>query len=136
MVVIRNILAIVIGLLLGSAVNMGLITLGHSIIALPPGADVSSYEALKASMPLFGPEQFIFPFFAHAIGTLVGAAVAALIAASHKFKFAMAIGIITMIGGIANVILLPAPIWFDVIDLLFAYIPMAWIGAKIGGADR
>lgn len=136
MVVIRNILAILIGLPLASAVNMGLITLGHSIIALPPGADVSSYEALKASMPLFGPEQFVFPFLAHAIGTLVGAAVAALIAASHKFKFAMAIGVIFLIGGIVNVILLPAPLWYDVIDVIFAYIPMAWIGAKLAGAGR
>jgi hypothetical protein len=28
------------------------------------------------------------------------------------------------------------PLWYDAIDLIFAYIPMAWIGAKLGGAGR
>jgi len=85
-------------------------------------------------MPLFGPEHFIFPFIAHALGTLVGALVAALIAASHKFRIAMAIGVVFLIGGIVNAILLPVPLWYDAIDLVLAYIPMAWIGAKLGGA--
>jgi hypothetical protein len=133
---IRNILAVIAGLVVGSVVNGGLITLGHAVIALPAGADVSSYEALKNSMHLFGPEQFIFPFLAHALGTLAGALVAALIAASHKFKIALAIGVLFLIGGIINVVLLPAPIWYVVLDLVFCYIPTAWIGARLGGAGR
>jgi len=40
-----------------------------------------------------------------------------------------------LIGGIVAVAMFPAPIWYDVIDLL-AYIPAAWIGAKLGGAGR
>tara|TARA_B110000046_G_C12990002_1_gene397415 strand:- start:686 stop:859 length:174 start_codon:yes stop_codon:yes gene_type:complete len=35
---------------------------------------------------------YVFPFLAHALGTLVGAFVAALTAATHKMKFAIAIG--------------------------------------------
>ena len=133
---IRNILAVVTGIVLGSLLNGGLISLGHIVIALPPGADVSSYEALKMSMPLFGAEQFIFPFLAHAVGTLVGALIATLIAASHKFRIAMAIGILFLVGGLINAFLLQVPLWYDAIDLVFAYIPMAWIGAKLGGASR
>lgn len=131
---LRNILAVIAGLVIGSIVNMGLINLGHFLIALPPGADVSSMEALAASMPSFGPEQFIFPFLAHAGGTLVGTLVAVLIAASHKLKIAIGLGSVFLLGGIAAVVMLPAPLWYDVIDLLFAYIPMALIGAKLGGA--
>jgi hypothetical protein len=26
---------------------------------------------------------------------------------------------------------LPAPLWFDLVDLIFAYFPMAWLGYKI-----
>ncbi len=131
---IRNILAVIAGIVVGALVNGGLINLGHVVIALPPGADVSSYEALKNSMSLFGPEQFIFPFLAHAVGTLVGACVAALIAASAKFKIAMGVGVLFLIGGLINAILLPVPLWYDAIDLVLGYIPMAWIGAKLGGA--
>ena len=133
---IRNILAVVAGLVVANIVNMVLLKLGHAVIALPPGADVNTMDGLKAAMPSFGPEQFIFPFLAHAIGTLLGALVAALIASSHKFTFAMVIGVVSMIGGIVAGIYLQAPLWYDAIDFIFAYIPMAWIGAKLGGANK
>ena len=131
---IRNILSVIAGLVAGSIVNMLLINLGHVIVALPPGSDVSTMEGLVAAMPNFGPEQFIFPFLAHAGGALVGTFVATLIAASHKFTIAMIMGVIFLIGGIAAVIMFPAPLWYDIIDLVFAYIPMAWLGAKLSGA--
>jgi hypothetical protein len=133
---IRNIIAVIVGFIAGTIVNMGFIRLGHAVIALPPGADVSTMEGLVAAMPLFGPEQFIFPFLAHAGGTLVGTFIATLIAASHKFTIAMVMGVLFLAGGIAAVIIFPAPLWYDAIDLVFAYIPMAWIGAKLGGAGR
>jgi hypothetical protein len=88
-------------------------------------------DGLKASMHLFEPKHFIFPFLAHALGTLVGAIVAALIAATHKMKFALAIGLFFIIGGIINVLTLPSPQWFTIVDLVGAYIPMGWIGGKI-----
>jgi hypothetical protein len=133
---LRNILAVIAALVVGSIVNMGLISLGHSIVALPLGADVSTMEGLQVAMQSFGPEHFIFPFLAHAGGTLAGVLVATLIAASHKFKIAMALGVVFLIGGIAAVVMFPAPMWFEAIDLVFAYIPMAWIAAKLGGADK
>lgn len=107
---------------------MGLIMISSSIIPPPEGADNTTMEGLKASMHLFEPRHFIFPFLAHALGTLVGAFAAALIAANHNMKFALAIGVFFLIGGIASVIMLPSPTWFAILDLVGAYIPMAWIG--------
>ena len=130
---IRNIFAIVGGFIIGSIVNMTLINVGHAIVGLPPGADVSTMEGVRAAMQQFGPVHFIVPFVAHAGGTLVGALAAALIAATHRFKLAMAIGVIFLIGGVVTGIYLGAPLWYDAIDFLFAYIPMAWIGAKLAG---
>ncbi len=132
--IVRNILAVIAGLVVGSAVNMGIIMISGSIIAPPEGADVTTMEGLKASMHLFEPKHYIFPFLAHALGTLVGAMVAALIAASHRMKLALAIGLIFLIGGLINVFLLPSPTWFAVIDIVGAYIRMAWIGGKIARA--
>lgn len=37
-----------------------------------------------------------------------------------------------MIGGIAAAFMIPAPAWFVVLDLAVAYLPMAWIGGKLG----
>ncbi len=131
--IIRNILAVIGGLILGSAVNMGLIMISGSIIPPPEGVDASNMESLKAGMHLFQAKHFIFPFLAHALGTLIGALIASLIAANSKLTFALVIGAFFLIGGIVNVFMLPSPIWFTVLDLVLAYIPMAWLGRKIAG---
>ena len=129
--IVRNVLAVITGIILGSAVNMGIIMLQGYFIALPEGVDVTNTESLQSSMHLFGPKHFIFPFLAHAIGTLVGAYLSARIAANHKMKFALGIGIFFLIGGISMLFLMPAPIWFVILDLSLAYIPMGWLSGKL-----
>lgn len=131
MKILRNILSIIAGWLVGSVVNMGLIRIGHSLFPIE-GVGPNDIDALAAAMPGLGFEYFIFPFLAHALGTLVGAIVAALVAATHKMKFALAIGALFMVGGILATFMLPAPTWFVVTDLLLAYVPMAWLGGKLG----
>ena len=131
--IVRNVLAVLAGLTVGSVVNMGIITISSSVIPPPAGADVKTMEGLKASMHLMEPKHFIMPFLAHALGTFVGALVAALIAASRKMTFALAIGCVFLIGGIANVFMLPSPMWFNTVDLVVAYIPMAYLGGMIAG---
>jgi len=128
---VKNILAVVTGLIIGSIVNMGIIMISVSIIPPPNGADVTTMEGLKETMHLFEPKHFIFPFLAHALGTLFGAFLTALIAANHKTKFAFIIGFLFLIGGIINTIILPSPTWFTVLDVVGAYLPMAWFGWKI-----
>ncbi len=129
--IIKNILAVVVGIIIGSVVNMAIIMISGSIIPPPNGADVTTMEGLKASLHLFEPKHFIMPFLAHALGTFVGAFVAALIAANNKIKFAMVIGFVFLIGGISNVIMLPSPTWFTILDLGLAYIPMGYIAGKL-----
>ena len=128
---VKNILAVVLGLVLGGVVNMAIIMISGSIIPPPEGGDVTTMEGLKETMHFFQPKHFIFPFLAHALGTFVGAFLAALIAVNHKMKFALSIGCLFLIGGIINTIALPSPIWFTVLDLVGAYIPMAWLGYKL-----
>jgi hypothetical protein len=133
---LKNILAVVAGIVVGSIVNMGLILVSGSVIPPPEGADVTTMEGLKESMHLFEARHFIFPFLAHALGTLAGAFVAAKLAASHQQYFALGIGAFFLLGGIVNVIGLPAPMWFELLDILAAYIPMGWLGWKLAGAPK
>jgi len=130
--IIRNIVAVIAGFIVGSIVNMGLIMLGPSVIPPPEGADVTSMEGLRSSIHLFEPANFIFPFLAHALGTLAGAMTAAFIGVTNKLTLALVVSVCFLIGGIVNVILLPSPMWFNVLDLVGAYIPMGWIGGKYG----
>ncbi|MFK8020437.1 MAG: hypothetical protein AB8B86_11745 [Pseudomonadales bacterium] len=131
-VVALNTLALVVGLALGSAVNMALITIGPQLIPPPDGADVTTMEGLSETMHLFAPKHFLFPFLAHALGTLVGAYLAYLIASSRKQSMSFLVGGFFLVGGISSVFMLPSPIWFNASDLLLAYIPMAWLGIKLG----
>lgn len=132
----RNVLAVLAGVAVGSLVNMGLVNIGPLIVPLPEGADVSTMEGLRASMNLFTPVNFIFPFLAHALGTLVGAFVAAKFTASHSAQFAIGIGVFFLLGGIAAVFMFGGPLWFILADLLVAYIPMGYLGAFLAGATR
>lgn len=127
--ILKNTLAIIVGLVVGSIVNMALVNIGPHLVPLPQGADVSNMESLRESMALFSPMNFLFPFLAHALGTLVGAFVAAKLAASHHLTMAMTIGVLFLAGGISMVVMVGGPIWFNVADILLAYIPMAFLGA-------
>jgi hypothetical protein len=128
---LKNILAVVAGFIIGSIVNMSLINVSGMFIPPPEGADTTTMEGLKASMHLFGPKHFIFPFLAHALGTFSGALIAALIAATKRMMMARIIGGAFMVGGIINIILLPSPLWFTALDLLLAYVPMAYLAGKL-----
>lgn len=130
--VLKNILAVVAGLLVGSVVNMGLIMVSGKIIPPPAGADVTTGEGLKASMHLFKPINFLFPFLAHALGTLAGGAFAARFSATRKLVSSIIVGFFFLAGGTANVFMLPSPLWFTITDLGLAYLPMAYLGYKIG----
>ncbi|WP_411823378.1 hypothetical protein [Leptospira sp. 'Mane'] len=130
--IIRNILTVVMGIFLGSLVNMGIITISGHIIPPPDGSDVTTMEGLKASLHLFQPKHFIFPFLAHALGTFFGAAIVAKISTDHKLKYALGIGVFFLAGGIANIIMLPSPVWFTILDLAGAYIPMSYLGGLLG----
>ena len=51
-------------------------------------------------------------------------------------KFSLGIGVLFLIGGITVNYMLPGPIWFAIVDIVLAYIPMAWIGGKIVARKR
>lgn len=129
--ILRNVLAVLAGLIVGSVVNMGLIMISGSIIPPPEGADVTTTEGMKASVHLFQPRHFLFPFLAHALGTLAGAWLTARLAANRNSFLAIVIGIFFLIGGIAAANMIPAPNWFVVVDLFLAYLPMAWLGGRL-----
>lgn len=129
--VLRNTLAVFAGIIVGSIFNMCIILISGSIIPPPKGADNTTMEGLKNTMHLFEAKHFIFPFLAHAIGTFTGAATTTLLAFNHKKKLALVIGAFFLLGGIVSVCSLPSPMWFTVVDLLFAYIPMAYLALKL-----
>ncbi len=133
---LKNILALLAGIVVGWIVNMSLVMLGPMIIATPEGCDMSTMESMMETFHLLEPRHMIFPFIAHAAGTLAGAFVITKIAASRSMMFSLIIGAFFFIGGSMMVYQLPSPMWFNILDLTLAYIPMAWLGNKLAGGGK
>ncbi len=129
--IIFNIIAVIAGIIIGSAVNMLIINYGTLVIPPPDGVDVTTTEGLKEGLKYMKPVHFIVPFVAHFIGTFTGAFVTARIAVTHKLKFALGVGFFFLILGIAASLMIPAPGWFIALDLLLAYIPAAWLAGRL-----
>lgn len=125
--ILRNIIAVLIGAIAGGFVNMQIVELGYSVFPLGD-FNKNDFDAFISAMENAGNEHYLFPFLAHALGTFVGAALTSLFGASHQFRLSIIIGIFFLIGGIAANLMIPGPLWFSIMDILLAYIPMAWIG--------
>jgi hypothetical protein len=128
--ILRNILAVLFGWLSGSILNMGLIRTGHLVFPIKD-LDPDDMDALAQVMPTLDVKYFIFPFLAHALGTLLGATIAGWIASSQKMKFSIGIGLLFLLGGIWVNYVIPGPVWFTIADIAIAYLPMAWLGGKM-----
>lgn len=129
-------LGVLLGVFVGAVVNMGLIVGGAKLLPPPAGVDVNDAASINAHLHEYSVAQLLVPFFAHALGTLVGAFVAVKINArfGRALPAACAVGGVFCAGGIAAVQMIPAaPLWFDVLDLVVAYLPMAWLGWRLAG---
>ena len=129
--ILQNGLAVILGVVFGSVANMALVLVGPLVVPPPAGVDMSTAEGVAAGVHLLTPAHFLFPFLAHAMGTLVGSAVAHCVAATRRVVFGYGIGVFFLTGGIAASFIIPAPAWFIGLDLLVAYLPMAWLGVRL-----
>ncbi|GAB5417773.1 MAG: hypothetical protein Crog4KO_24780 [Crocinitomicaceae bacterium] len=130
----RNVLAVIVGWLVGVVVNSSIVQLGMG--TYPENVDINNMESLGNFLKDAGAIYFVYPFLAHAIGTLIGAFVAALISKNRKYGTALIIGGLFFIGGAIMVFMLPAPAWFESLDLIVAYFPMALLGAFLAKSLR
>lgn len=112
-----NLSRVIAALFAGSIINMCIVWLGQQWFPAP--AD------FKNALPL----HFLFPFLAHAMGTLSASMLMCWLKPKETRRYALIVGIIFLIGGISACFMIPAPWWFIAADLLLAYIPMALIGA-------
>jgi hypothetical protein len=132
---IRKILAVVLGFVAGSAFNMAMVTASSAVYPLPEGIDPNDFDAFKAHVEAHGlaTGALLMVLVAHAGGSLVSGFVCGLIAMRSWYAAAIGLGILWMCGGIAMLMMLPAPTWFAVADVVL-YIPAALLGVRLGGA--
>jgi len=130
---IRNILAVVLGIIAGSIFNMALITVSHTVYPLPESVDPNDFESFKAHVEANGMPTgaLIIVLVAHVGGSFVSGVVVGLIAMRPWYLAAGLIGILFTCGGVAMLMMLPAPTWFAIADVAL-YVPLALLGVKLG----
>jgi hypothetical protein len=131
---LRSLLAFLAGFVALLIAKYAATKLGGAVIPPPAGADLSTIEGFQAALPLYEVKHWLPAFFEHAVGSMAGGAVAALVAVHHKMSLAVSIGALHMLGGIVAAVMLPIPVWVTVVDLVAMYLPMAWIGGRITSA--
>ena len=121
---LKNIAIVILGIIVGMIVNIGLIILGG--IIFPPQENFESMNAMNWDL-----KYFIFPFLAHSIGTLSGALIVSILSKKSSIILSLIVGLYFLLGGIYMITILPAPMWFVLLDVILGYIPMALLGWKI-----
>ncbi len=130
--ILKNILVVIVAVCIGAMANGLLVEMGGGLVPPPAGYDFTTEEGLAAGMSMMEPKHFVFPFLAHALGTLISALIIARFAASRQLQWALNISALFFVGGVYMVTILPSPLWFNVLDLVLAYFPMGWLGYRLG----
>ena len=121
---LKNIAIVILGIIIGMIVNIGLIILGGIIFSAP-----ENFEPMNAMN--WDLKYFIFPFLAHSIGTLSGALIVSKLSKKSSIILPLIVGLYFLLGGIYMITILPAPMWFVLLDVILGYIPMALLGWKL-----
>lgn len=126
---IRNISAVVIGLLAGMAVNLALFTLALQFWPMPEGVtfeDAEGFAAYIKSLPVIA---MLVVMLAHLGQAFVGGWIAAIISRNSSLMVAMIVGTLSMMAGIYNMLVLPLPTWMWIEIPL--YLVAAWAAAQL-----
>jgi nitrate/nitrite transporter NarK len=123
---LRNIGAVILGLLVGSALNMGLVMANMSLFPGPEGLDFDDAQAMAEYISGLPQSAFVLPLLAHVGQATLGGWVAARVGASRPMLLALIVGALTMVGGIMNMMNFPdAPVWMWVEFPLYLALPAA-----------
>jgi len=126
---LRNICAVLVGLVAGMAFNMAIVMLDTVLYPMPEGVDFNNAEGMEsyiATLPLMA---LLIVMIAHVGQAFVGGLVAAFISKTSPMLVAMIVGSISLLGGIWNMMNMPMPAWMWVEAPL--YLIAAYAAAKI-----
>lgn len=127
---IRNAVAAIVGYIVGSTINMGLIQLNMQVLFPPaPGIDVSDPLQFNGYIATLPSVAFLVVLVAHLGQSFVGAWVAARLGASHPMILAMSIGVLSLAGGIIAMTMIEGPAWL-MIELPL-YLVVAWAAGNM-----
>ncbi|WP_235299442.1 hypothetical protein [Portibacter marinus] len=125
--ILNRIFAILTGVVAGAIVMGMLEMISNSMYPFPTGADLSDPAVIKEHISTLPISAFLIVLTAHAIGALTGGFVASKMAKVEKRGAALYTGLILLLAGVLNLISIPHPLWFSIVDVIL-FTPMALLG--------
>lgn len=109
----RNVLAVVLGVAAAGFVMMGVETVGHSLYPAPVGLSPDDPKAIEEYVQNAPFLAIAFVLLAWAAAAFVGGAVAARLAVGRRTqRFGLIVGMVLLMGGAAQLWMIPHPAWF------------------------
>ena len=128
---LRVVGGIVVGLLVAFVIFIGFQTLNLSIYPLPEGVTPNDHRAFAEFVSGLPFTAFAIVLAGYVVGSLAGGYTGAKFAHSKWKVIGLVIGVVLTAGGAMNVLSIPHPGWFVILNLLL-FIPMALLGAMLG----
>ncbi|MDB4439285.1 hypothetical protein OAH05_00575 [bacterium] len=126
----RKIPGFIAGLVAGVLTVAIIESVSSFLYPVPENFDPTNLDHMKAFIDSLPAPAYIIDLFAHFLGGLTAGFVARLIVKEPWTIGTVQLGALFTCAGIANLIVIPHPIWFAMIDIS-VYLPAAYLGARL-----
>jgi hypothetical protein len=127
---LRTLLAIVAGLITAMLVIFGVEAIGLLIFPPPAGTRLDTEADLARLVAMSTPTAKAWLVFGWALGSLVGAWVAARISRRHCRNAASAVAVFIVAGTVMNAMVIAHPMWMNLLGILLP-VPLALLAARL-----
>jgi hypothetical protein len=124
----RSVLAVVAGVVVAGLITFLAQAVGRQIYPPPPGMNPMDPASIRAHLSQMPTGAFAAVLVSWALGTLGGGWTAAKI--SRRLVPAIVVGVIQLVFGVINMVMIPSPVWFYIVGCLL-FVPSAYLGGKL-----
>jgi len=128
----KRFLGIVTGFIAGFIAVMAIESISSLMHPMPEGLDVSDRDQLIEFVSGLPASAFIMVLLAHVAGAFAAGFSCNVITKEKWITGGLILGSVFLFFGIVNLILIPHPTWFAVLDVLI-YVPVAVAGSYVSG---
>ena len=131
--IVRSVGAAIVGLIPAMFFIVGVEGVSSILYPLPPGVDPADLDACKAHVAQLPAGAFLIAVTGWGLGTLLSSWLATRVGPGRHPAHGIVVGSILLVAAVANMLMLPYPIWFWVSNLVV--LPACfYVGAKLGRA--
>jgi len=126
----KKTLSVIVGVLIASIIFTLFEYIGTLMYPFPKDMNMESESAMKDYIAALPALALIIILVGYAVGSFIAGLVIGKIAKSPLKKLPLIAGTILTIGAIANLYMIPSPIWFMIINIIL-YIPFTILGNSV-----